>query len=502
MKKSIIFISFLAVVASGCIGKSNKQKKETADPFTEVIKPRYGGIYAFGDSAAEEKARGRAYIYPENDSTLLFYIRSCNGAPAYNSGEIDGRVTVQDGKATFRKDFGSAGKDCVIHFTFHGDTLTIAQENYDCGCGFGHNVYLDDIFLRTTSDIPPYFTTMANDTVYFGQWQEDPEQETGESTFRRIDSRFMDYFPDLVLGREHERGKLLPQEIAGEYLADLLLHPAFEGDVKRQFYAVGKITGYRGMNLYVCDYDGSREDEDDYDNHTDNLRFVMVYGADNFPLSAMAEDGNVYRIMSTMGSHYYGEGGESFLHSYFDTDTLLVSREHISESESATGFETPLVSRKDYRSEITPLGEEMREITRLEFSSPFYDRDYLKQQNWPATERRSPYPTENDRYPLLPFPDGEEDGTTLLFHIERAEDELFPVFEIRDREGKVLDNYTVGKPQNSMQIEASSPGSTLFKCTVIIKTSDGELEMLPGERRLRLKIGKGTGNHQQVINEE
>ena len=50
-----------------------------------------------------------------------------------------------------------------------------------------------------------------------------------------------------------------------------------------------------------------------------------------------------------------------------------------------------------------------------------------------------------------------------------------------------MDNYTVGKPQDSTQTEAPSPLSTLFKCTIIIKTSDGDLEMLPGERRLRLK---------------
>lgn len=487
MKKSIIFLSILAVAASSCISKSNKQKQETACPFTEVSKPRYGGIYAFGDPAAEGKAQGRAYIYPENDSTLLFYIWSCNGAPAYNSGEIDGRVSVQDGKATFRQNRNFSGNDCVIHFTFHGDTLAIAQENYDCECGFGHNVDLDDTFLRTTSDIPSYFTTMANDTVYFSQWQEDPEELTGKLAFRKIDSRFTDYFPDLVLGREHERGKLLPQEIVDKYLADLLLHPGFEGEVQRQFYAVGKITGYRGMNLYVCDYDGSRQDEDSYDNHTDSNRFVMVYDAHNFPLSNMVEDGSVYRVMSTMSSHYYGEGGESFFHSYFDTDTLLVSRGHTSESESATGFDTPLVSRKAYRSEITPLGEEIKEITRLELSSPFYDRDYLKRQNWLEEERRSPYPTEDDRYPLLPFPDDEDGGATLLFHIERIEDELFPVFEIRDREGKIMDNYTVGKPQHSTQIEVPSPISTLFKGAVIIKTSDGDLEMLPGERRFRLK---------------
>ena len=156
----------------------------------------------------------------------------------------------------------------------------------------------------------------------------------------------------------------------------------------------------------------------------------MVYDADNFPLSAMAEDGNVYRIMSKMNSHYYDERGESFFHSYFDTDTLLVCREYTSESESATGFETPLVSRKNYRSEITSLGEEIREITRMELSSPFYDLDYLKQQNWSAAEAeeelRRPYPTEKDRYPLLHFPDVEDDGTTLLFHIERTKNELFP----------------------------------------------------------------------------
>lgn len=480
--KTIFILSLLVLIAGGC---SNKQNKVKVQP---------GGIYTFGNPQEEGAAHGKAYIYPENDSTLLFYIYKNNGAPSYNSGAIDGRVSLHDGKAIYRKLFDFGGNDCVLHFRFNGDTLTIAQENSDCECGFGHRVYMDNTFLRVSPEIPQYYTTISNDTVYFAWWQE-LEEQSDKNPYPQINNRFKNYFPDLILGQEHERGRLIPSEIADEYLPDML-EPEVE---KNKFYAVGKITNYKGMDLFVCDYEGERTDEDTYDNHVDCIRWLLLYQKNGFPVLVAAnryayEEDGITRAKYLMNSHYYGEGGERNYRSYFNMDTVLVSSEHISESESATGFMTPFVCDKEYCWTITSSGErEDREITKLEFSSPFYDRNYLMKQDWNELDDESfkrVCPGNYNGWMLST--EGYE--TNVLFHIKKIDGELFPVFETYD-DDCVIDRYIVGKPHDNVATDDNNDSVPVkLKCPVIIKTSDGDLEFLPGQDCFRLRKGFSCTN--------
>ena len=160
MKKAVIILSVFALVAGSC-----GQTRNNATG-------KYAGIYTFGDTSKESEERnGTVYLYPETDSTMLFCIFVINGAPSYNMGSIDGRITVHDGQAVFRKRFAYDETDCVLRFEFSENTLTVTED--EIGCGFGHNVYIHDTFRRTSSKIPEYYTAITKDKVYFSEWQED-----------------------------------------------------------------------------------------------------------------------------------------------------------------------------------------------------------------------------------------------------------------------------------------------------------------------------------------
>lgn len=514
MKKAII-IGLLATVISSCGNKQGKAsatqagtaQSDSLTPALQCAAPDpapvsdldpdpvslYSGIYTFGNTSADEKApQGEAYFYPYDDSTLLFYVYVNIGAPAYNSGAIDGRITVRNGKATYRTHLDTAENDCVLHFDFRGDTLTVAQGSYNhCDCGFGNRVFLNDTFVRTTPDIPQYFVTIANDTVYFSQLKE-KEQEKDKAC-PRIDSRFINYFPDLTLGKAHERGKQLPQEIINEFLPDLSKPNYY---VKEKFYAIGKITGYKDRNLFVLDYENEREDEDTYDNHTDCQRLLLLFDTSGFPIRG-ANEYNEYRgeeevhAVIRMASHYHGEGGETDLKSFFNKDTTLTSYMYSSESESSTGYPTPIISKIKCRWKISPAGrKEILEITKSEFSSPFFERSHLAEQKWDTladTESSRYFPTKESPYAL--YDDGIESGEriSLRFYLEKEPvfSDIFTVFEIVDDDGEVTDRYIVGK-NYTPPTDNPAPLKSKRKCPIVIETSDGNILVKPGEKHFSL----------------
>ena len=164
MKKAVIILIAIALIAGAC-GQATKQVKDNATR-------QYAGTYTFGGKDSETHS-GIVYIYPETDSALLFYLFVIKGAPSYNSGSIVGRMTLHNGKATFQKRFEYEETNCVLRFEFNENMLTVTEDENDCGCGFGHGVYVDDTFQRITSEIPQYYTTVEDEKVYFSEWQED-----------------------------------------------------------------------------------------------------------------------------------------------------------------------------------------------------------------------------------------------------------------------------------------------------------------------------------------
>jgi hypothetical protein len=175
MKKAVIILSAIALL--GC--NQTAQKKSTQ----EIL--QYGGIYSFGNSdKTSETAQGTVYIYPETDSTFLFYLYVNKGAPSYNSGSLDGRAMIKDNNGIYSAKFEYAENACTLYFEFKDNTVTVQEDDSDCG--FGHNVYADGTFLQKSAEIPEYYTNVANEKIYFNKlseiWKKQAENQDEDRT--------------------------------------------------------------------------------------------------------------------------------------------------------------------------------------------------------------------------------------------------------------------------------------------------------------------------------
>jgi hypothetical protein len=76
---------------------TNTEATTEAAPAAEASAPatlattKYGGTYSFGDNA-EKGPVGHLSVYPESDSSLLFYLDVNKGAPSFNMGMLLGRT--------------------------------------------------------------------------------------------------------------------------------------------------------------------------------------------------------------------------------------------------------------------------------------------------------------------------------------------------------------------------------------------------------------------------
>ena len=107
-------------------------------------------------------ATGTILIYPESDSTVLFYIDINRGAPSYNMGSLYDRLKIIKGHGTYvSKDQG-----CQWTIQFSNDKLIIGtvKEFYDCG--FGNGVLADGSFGQTSKKVPDHFVN-GDGTKYF-----------------------------------------------------------------------------------------------------------------------------------------------------------------------------------------------------------------------------------------------------------------------------------------------------------------------------------------------
>ena len=126
----------------------------------------YAGTYKYG-SGNEADAGGVVKVYPESDSTILFYIDICIGEPSYNSGSLYGRVTINRGQGVFstKNDYSNIG--CKWLFDFVNDTLKLSTTDHQYECGFGNGVVVDGCFSRISNIIPEFFENGGSRKVYF-----------------------------------------------------------------------------------------------------------------------------------------------------------------------------------------------------------------------------------------------------------------------------------------------------------------------------------------------
>jgi len=126
----------------------------------------YAGTYSYG-GVAEGDAGGMVIVYPESDSTILFYIDICRGEPSYNLGALYGRITLKGGQGVFYTKYDYSNTGCKWQFSFLNDTLKISTIDYQYECGFGNGVVADGNYSRKSCVIPDFFENGESLKVYF-----------------------------------------------------------------------------------------------------------------------------------------------------------------------------------------------------------------------------------------------------------------------------------------------------------------------------------------------
>lgn len=127
----------------------------------------YGGTYTYG-TTPDSGRTGMISIYPNSDSTLLFYLELNRGAPSYNSGAIVGQMNVYSpGKADFTMINENDYINCSLNFRFSNDSLFIRANAQADDCGYGHAVHSKGDFKKTRNEIPEYFIERSGEKTWF-----------------------------------------------------------------------------------------------------------------------------------------------------------------------------------------------------------------------------------------------------------------------------------------------------------------------------------------------
>lgn len=140
---------------------------QTPPPSTKkLLTTNYAGEYKYGTNIEKERI-GIVTIYPETDSTVLFYLESNRGAPSYNSGAIYGRVNIKNDSGIFFMIFDVAIEGCKLKFDFTKKRLTIHTIDPDDECGFGFDVFADGVFKRKSKKQVNHFVDREGNTICF-----------------------------------------------------------------------------------------------------------------------------------------------------------------------------------------------------------------------------------------------------------------------------------------------------------------------------------------------
>lgn len=152
---------YLALFAIAFFSNANSQVKK-GYPKTLI----YCGSYSFG-SNAERGSVGFLVVYPETDSTILFYFEGNRGAPSYNMGQLYGRMKIINGKGLYFSSALDSAKPCQFSCEFKSNQVLIKTVDEKVNCGFGFGVYIDGVYKRDTRNVPTYFEDETGSKVYF-----------------------------------------------------------------------------------------------------------------------------------------------------------------------------------------------------------------------------------------------------------------------------------------------------------------------------------------------
>lgn len=315
------------------------------------------------------------------------------------------------------------------------------------------------------------------------------ERDTVASVVNDGYEQFKAYFPDLKLGKDGLNDKfLLPENDITKILFDQsFTEEEVQGGAYEKVYGIAKKLDYNGYDLYIYHHDYYTPEMDEYEGRCYGNNVMVLFKNGN----PVMKDGGLYQI--PLSANCAGEGGTSTSNTYFNEDMVMIRTDSVAESESATGFGTPICSKTETHVKLNVDGElDTLGVMRAEFSSPFFDTEYLHKEDsiYMAIEEskryRLWYPENNDGWHLILSCFTYETfnwfnpNVDLYFYVERANGKLIAVFVSRENDGRLLDTYRVGeRRQNNPPSPDYSKRNKVLKCPIIMKTSDGDIELMP-----------------------
>jgi hypothetical protein len=147
-------------------------KKSVKPPAVLPLTIKYAGVYE-QTGGVDGISPGTLMVYPETDNKILFYLDISAGPPAYNMGSLYGRLVVVDDEGFFNRQYIFSDIPCRIIFEFRKDSIQLISIDDQTGCGFGHSVFADGLFLRRSTEIPEYFVNGDREKVFFGETSPD-----------------------------------------------------------------------------------------------------------------------------------------------------------------------------------------------------------------------------------------------------------------------------------------------------------------------------------------
>lgn len=170
-------ISYLITVLTICsCGNTDSVKNKTLDTTASQssneqeieIKSslNVGGTYSFGDNI-EKGPVGSVIVYPLTDTSALFFLDVCRGAPSYNLGQLFGQMTIKDHIGVYDSQLDGDDLNCLIKFEFDSDQLKVTTGEGSDDCGFGHTLYANNTYKLVDKSIPKYFINGEGDTIQF-----------------------------------------------------------------------------------------------------------------------------------------------------------------------------------------------------------------------------------------------------------------------------------------------------------------------------------------------
>ena len=174
-----LFDSLLPLAAIVALAGCTSQPDATAPPATRAAAPpptlaraavattRYAGTYRWREADNPEMG-GTLAVYPESDSTILFYLESNDGAPAYHMANVFGRAHLRGDTATY---FGKAAEDahgCRLKIGFSPAAARVLMASgAENDCFFGGSFTPAGLYQRTSHTIPQQVIDDAGDTLRF-----------------------------------------------------------------------------------------------------------------------------------------------------------------------------------------------------------------------------------------------------------------------------------------------------------------------------------------------